>query len=53
MRVHLDYGSDGLDVDVPDDRTEVVSPASRAGAGRPWRGARRGPGRPDRTPAAR
>ena len=26
MRVHLDYGSDGLDVDVPDDRTEVVSP---------------------------
>ena len=26
MRVHLDYGSDGLDVDVPDDRTEIVTP---------------------------
>jgi nickel-dependent lactate racemase len=26
MRVHLDYGSDGLDVDVPDDRTDVVTP---------------------------
>jgi nickel-dependent lactate racemase len=26
MRVHLDYGSEGLDVDVPDDRTEVVTP---------------------------
>jgi len=26
MRVHLDYGSDGLPVDVPDDRTVVVAP---------------------------
>ena len=26
MRVHLDYGSDGLDVDVPDGRTVVISP---------------------------
>src|SRR5687768_1658254 len=26
MRVHLDYGSDGLDVDLPDDRTEIVTP---------------------------
>ena len=52
MRVHLDYGSDGLDVDVPDDRTEVVPPRTS----RRWptrRGARRGPGRPDRPPAAR
>ena len=30
MRVHLDYGSDGLDVDVPDDRTDVVSPRHEA-----------------------
>ena len=26
MRVHLDYGNDGLDIDVPDDRTDVVTP---------------------------
>jgi nickel-dependent lactate racemase len=26
LRVRLDYGSDGLDVDVPDDRTDVVTP---------------------------
>ncbi len=35
MRVHLDYGSDGLDVDVPDDRTDGRRAAPRAGAGRP------------------
>ena len=28
MRVHLDYGSDGLGVDVPDGRTVVVSPVA-------------------------
>ena len=27
MRVHLDYGSDGLDVEVPDERTTVIEPA--------------------------
>ncbi len=26
MRVRLDYGSDGLELDVPDERTEVVTP---------------------------
>ncbi len=26
MRVHLDYGSDGLAVDLPDDRTEIITP---------------------------
>jgi nickel-dependent lactate racemase len=30
MRVHLDYGSDGLDVDVPDDRTDIVTPRHEA-----------------------
>lgn len=26
MRVHLDYGTDGLDVDLPDDRVTVIEP---------------------------
>ena len=31
MRVRLDYGSDGLDVDLPDERVTVIEPAFRAG----------------------
>src|SRR5206468_6842260 len=29
MRVHLDYGVSGLDVDLPDERTMVIEPFSR------------------------
>jgi nickel-dependent lactate racemase len=29
MRVHLDYGLHGLDVDLPDDRVTVIEPAAR------------------------
>jgi lactate racemase len=29
MRVHLDYGVDGLDVDLPDDRVTIIEPQSR------------------------
>ena len=30
MRVRLDYGSDGLDVDLPDERVTVIEPVFRA-----------------------
>jgi len=30
MRVRLDYGADGLEVDLPDDRVTVIEPRSRA-----------------------
>ncbi len=52
MRLTLAYGTDGLEVDVPDDAV-VVGPqeppalADEAGA------LRRGAGRPDRRPGAR
>lgn len=29
MRVHLDYGSDGLDVDLPNDRATIIEPRPR------------------------
>ena len=29
MRVHLDYGTDGLAVDVPDDRVTIIEPVAR------------------------
>jgi nickel-dependent lactate racemase len=37
MRVHLDYGDDGLDVDVPDDRTDIVTPRHEAAESDPRR----------------
>ena len=37
MRVHLDYGSDGLDVDVPDDLTDIVTPRHEAANADPRR----------------
>ena len=44
MRVHLDYGVDGLDVDLPDERVTVIEPRARP--------ALRGPARrPDRRAA--
>ncbi len=30
MRVHLDYGVSGLDVDLPDERVTIIEPASRS-----------------------
>ena len=30
MRVHLDYGGDGLEVDLPDERVTVIEPVSQA-----------------------
>ena len=50
MRVRLDYGSDGLEVDLPDDRITVIEPRHEPALADPAHGARRGPGRPDRTP---
>ena len=35
MRVHLDYGTDGLDVDLPDDRLTVIEPAFQPPLGDP------------------
>src|SRR5437879_5521930 len=50
MRVHLDYGVNGLEVDLPDERTMVIEPFSRSAVRDPraaLRAARRAPmGRP-------
>ena len=35
MRVRLDYGADGLEVDLPDDRVTVIEPHSRPAVGDP------------------
>jgi nickel-dependent lactate racemase len=35
MRVRLDYGTDGLDVDLPDERVTVIEPIPRAAAADP------------------
>ena len=35
MRIRLDYGSDGLEVDLPDDRVIVIEPAHRPAAADP------------------
>jgi nickel-dependent lactate racemase len=35
MRVRLDYGSDGLEVDLPDERVTVIEPIPRAAVGDP------------------
>jgi nickel-dependent lactate racemase len=35
MRVRLDYGTDGLDVDLPSDRVTVIQPAARPGIADP------------------
>ncbi len=53
MRVHIDYGSDGLDVDVPDDRTEVVSPRHEPALADPGTALAAALAAPNRTSAAR
>jgi nickel-dependent lactate racemase len=35
MRLRLDYGTDGLEVDVPDERTTVIEPVFRSAAANP------------------
>jgi nickel-dependent lactate racemase len=35
VHIHLDYGSDGLDVEVPDDRVTVIEPVPRPATGDP------------------
>ena len=52
LKLRLDYGTDGLDVDLPDERVTIIEPMLAAGGAGSARDAARGHPSPDRQPAA-